>query len=201
MNKPSFIIIGSYRSGTTSLYNYICQHPQIAKAKVKELNYFSKHWNKGKKWYYSQFPDVLITGEASPSYMPCSDSAYRMYADLTRVKIIAILRNPIDRAFSHCKKFNVGIERSLKYGWYAKQLKPYFDFFDVLTIQSEQYFNDEQKALNMVYSFLGVSEYEINPVKIIKSDYSNSPHREWLSLYYKQYNNDLWDLIGEKWDW
>lgn len=201
LNKPSFIIIGAYRSGTTSLYNYICQHPLVKKAKVKEVNYLNKYWQRGKKWYYSQFPDDCVTGEASPSYMPFNDAVYRMLVDIPDVKVIAILRNPADRLLSHCNKFNVGISESLKYGHYAKQLKPYFDLFNVLVIQSENYFSNEWNTLQRVYDFIGLPQAGIEIRPQAQTNYKDSKHYRWLTDYYKMFNDDLWELLGERWNW
>ena len=202
MNKPSFIIIGAYRSGTTSLYDYICQHPQIERAKVKELNYFSKYWHRGRDWYFSQFKTDCVTGEASPSYMADRDVVYRMLVDVLDVKIIVMLRNPIYRALSHIKHFRVKPEQALKYGHYAKQLKPYLDLFEnVMVINSESYYNNETTCLQRVFDFLNLPNADIQIRDLRSTDYSDSPHIEWLTEYYKPYNNELWELLGECWEW
>ncbi|HBE53503.1 MAG TPA: sulfotransferase, partial [Cyanobacteria bacterium UBA11369] len=66
-----FIIIGAQKSGTTSLYNYLIQHPQVVPARTKEVHYFDLNFDKGIEWYQEQFHPCdrqhnLITGEASP---------------------------------------------------------------------------------------------------------------------------------------
>lgn len=101
---PNFIIIGSQKGGTTSLYNYLTQHPYIKAAVNKEVHYFDVHFDKGDNWYRSRFPfcgQDYITGEASPSYI-FHPHAPKRIAELTpSVKLIALLRNPVDRAYSH----------------------------------------------------------------------------------------------------
>lgn len=101
---PNFIIIGSQKGGTTSLYNYLTQHPCIKAAVNKEVHYFDVHFDKGDNWYRSRFPfcgQDYITGEASPSYI-FHPHAPKRIAELTpSVKLIALLRNPVDRAYSH----------------------------------------------------------------------------------------------------
>lgn len=202
MNKPAFIIIGAYRCGTTSLYKYICQHPQVEKAKVKELDYFSKHWHKGKQWYFSQFKADCVTGEASPSYMADRDSVYKMLVDVPQVKIIALLRNPTDRLLSHVNHFRVKPEQALRYGHYARQLKPYLDLFEnVMVINSESYYNNETTCLERIFDFLELPNADIQFSDLRSTDYSDSPHRGWLTEYYKPYNARLWELLGEQWEW
>ncbi len=101
---PSFIIIGSQKSGTTSLYNYLAQHPNVEPAFQKELHFFSKYYSNGFSWYRSNFPfykQSFITGEASPNYIFCPYSPQRMFEALPSVKLIVLLRNPVDRAYSH----------------------------------------------------------------------------------------------------
>jgi hypothetical protein len=111
---PDFIIIGTARSGTTSLYNYLVEHPGIAPALMKEVHYFDCNYHKGLSWYRAQFPSLpqkaysemlnkrrLITGEASPYYMFHPYVPQRIAKDLPNVKLIALLRNPVERTFSH----------------------------------------------------------------------------------------------------
>ncbi len=103
---PDFIIIGVQKGGTTSLYNYLIQHPQIAPAAQKEIHYFDLNFDKSPDWYYSQFPQAqsgeqLLTGEASPYYIFHPRVAQRIHDLCPKVKIIALLRNPVERAISH----------------------------------------------------------------------------------------------------
>ena len=72
MQSPHFLIIGTQKGGTSSLYSALCQHPQILKAARKEVHFFDQYYSRGHNWYLEQFPDCLpsqITGEASPFYM------------------------------------------------------------------------------------------------------------------------------------
>lgn len=109
---PDFVIIGTMKGGTTSLYKYLTQHPQILPARKKEVHFFdqSYQFNRGIRWYKSYFPlqklpgERLITGEASPSYLFYPQVPYRLFNFLPNVKLIAILRNPVDRAYSHYQR-------------------------------------------------------------------------------------------------
>jgi len=102
--QPDFIIIGAQKCGTTSLYQYLIQHPQIVPASQKEVHFFDLNFAKGVDWYRQQFKSVsqdFITGEASPYYMFHPLVARRIYELFPQVKLIALLRNPVERAISH----------------------------------------------------------------------------------------------------
>ncbi|NEP44043.1 MAG: tetratricopeptide repeat protein, partial [Okeania sp. SIO2H7] len=106
LGRPNFIIIGTVKGGTTSLYNYICQHPQVLPATEKEVRFFNKQFERGKDWYFAHFPSIpegeqFLTGEASPTYIYEDEVAARMAASIPDIKLIAMLRNPADRAISH----------------------------------------------------------------------------------------------------
>lgn len=104
---PDFIIIGGQKCGTGSLFKYLVQHPQILPSFKKEVHYFDLNFNKGINWYRKHFPllsqksSSQITGEASPYYLFHPLAAARIAKALPHVKIIALLRNPSDRAVSH----------------------------------------------------------------------------------------------------
>jgi hypothetical protein len=103
---PNFIIIGSQRCGTTSLYTYLAEHPQILSPIKKEMDFFSWHFHRGIDWYLAHFPQMpqggeFVTGEASPSYFDCREAPKRLYSVCPEAKLIVLLRNPVDRAISH----------------------------------------------------------------------------------------------------
>ena len=104
--RPSFLIIGAQRSGTTSLYRYLCSHPDVLPALRKEIHYYDFQFDKGRAWYGAHFPwwrgwrSQAITGEASPYYMVHPLAPARAQAHDPRLKIIAILRNSAERAYS-----------------------------------------------------------------------------------------------------
>lgn len=104
--KPDFIIIGAPRCGTTSLYRYMTCHPQILAAAEKELRFFSQEFDRGLDWYQAQFPTVeaaepYLTGEATPTYLAHPHAADRLAQCFPATKLIVLLRDPIQRAFSH----------------------------------------------------------------------------------------------------
>ena len=197
---PNFLIIGAAKSGTTSLYDYLNQHPQVYMSPVKEPRFFALE---GEKLNF-QNPDQAINetsittfsdycslfdnvthetaiGEASPLYLYSPKAVERIAHCLPEAKLIAILRNPVDRAYS-CYKHLIALERfsfaeALEQedkriqqnwahlwhyrqgGYYYLQLKRYFDKFS--PEQIKVYLFDDLKAepaklLEDVYSFIGV---------------------------------------------
>ena len=100
---PDFLIIGAQKSGTTSLFRYMTQSPHFVRCAGKELHYFDRKYDRPYSYYRRQFPKRnpdRFTGEASPSYLFFDFVPERVAAHLPGIKIIATLRNPIDRALS-----------------------------------------------------------------------------------------------------
>ncbi|WP_240415739.1 sulfotransferase domain-containing protein [Paenibacillus periandrae] len=103
--EPAFLIIGTQKGGTTSLYHDLVQHPNIQSAAVKEVHFFDEQYQLGFDWYKKNFPPDLIeghiTGESSPYYLFHPQTPGRVREWLPEVKLIVVLRNPVDRAYSH----------------------------------------------------------------------------------------------------
>jgi hypothetical protein len=102
---PDFLIIGAQKGGTSSLYDYLGQHPQVRPALMKEPRYFSRWHDKSESWYRAHFPlkshmTAHITGEASPDYLVHPQAPEWAHDLLPDAKIFVLLRNPITRAFS-----------------------------------------------------------------------------------------------------
>ncbi len=103
---PHFIIIGAQKCGTTSFYRNLLRHPQIVSASKKEVHFFDVNFAQGIDWYLDHFPpiaadDPLITGEASPYYLFHPLVPERVAKFSPAIRLIVLLRNPIDRAISH----------------------------------------------------------------------------------------------------
>lgn len=108
---PSFLILGGQRCGTTSLYRYLCEHPDVRPALVKEVQYFTLNYGRGPDWYRSNFPRLRERGvsfDASPYYLFHPAAPQRAAGLLPDARLIALVRNPVDRAFSHYQH-NVGL--------------------------------------------------------------------------------------------
>jgi hypothetical protein len=111
---PDFLVIGAQKAGTTALYAYLLKHPAIVGPSWKEVSYFDRHYARGEAWYRGNFPTRLrhaaarrragtepVAGEASPSYVFHPSAPERVAKVVPRARLIALVRNPVDRALSH----------------------------------------------------------------------------------------------------
>ncbi len=119
---PDFVIIGAKRGGSTSLYNYVLEHPSIrplfpSRQHIKGVHYYDTSYARGLNWYRSHFPVEIggrqlalpdfsqsICGEASPYYLFHPLAAERLANDFPDVRIVVLLRDPVERAYSHFKE-------------------------------------------------------------------------------------------------
>ena len=98
---PHFLVLGAMKAGTTSLYAHLTALPGAGAASKKELQYFTYLWDRPLEWYLQQFPAGLVSGEASPQYLFHPRAARRCASVLPDLKLLVLLRDPIDRAYSH----------------------------------------------------------------------------------------------------
>lgn len=110
---PDYLIIGAKKCGTTALYSYMTQHASIVPAFRKEIYYFNTLFGRSLHWYRAFFPTAMekqriqrdtgrptLTGEATPDYLFDFHAPRRAFATVPQARLIAILRNPVDRAYS-----------------------------------------------------------------------------------------------------
>jgi hypothetical protein len=100
---PSFVIIGAAKSATTWLTHNLQRHPQVFVPSV-EIDYFSRHYEKGLSWYLAHFAgarQVQVVGEKSNTYLTSPEVPGRLRLSLPHARLIVQLRNPIERAYSH----------------------------------------------------------------------------------------------------
>jgi hypothetical protein len=100
---PNFVVIGAMRSGSTSLYKYLQAHPDVFMPR-KEIHFFDRKWDRGLTWYESRFADYAgqrAIGEATPTYLAEPAALERMVSTIPEARLIAVLRDPVDRAYSH----------------------------------------------------------------------------------------------------
>jgi hypothetical protein len=175
---PTFIVIGAMKSGTSSLSNYLRQHPQVFVTRPKEPNYFSRDFERGVDWYQSHFAragSATERGEASTTYtyMPAFEGvASRIHDLVPDVKLVYLVRNPIERLRSHYS-YNVvgGWEREpfvdavhegshyVDCSRYAYQLVPYLELFSrdqLLVITSRELRMHRAETVQRVCKFIGV---------------------------------------------
>lgn len=255
---PNFIIIGAQKAGTTSLYRYLTAHPCIAPIYVKEPHYFDIYFYKGLSWYRSHFPMMLeryyarsvarhdlMTGEASPYYLFHPRAAQRVAKTLPRVKLIVLLRNPVDRAYSQYQhqarqpgveplsfedaldveeerlageeekivqdpKYSSFNHRHYSYcgrSRYVEQLPRWMNLFpqeQLLILNSEELFANPATTVKQTLAFLNLPA-EVNstykPFNEARYTPMKPETRQRLIEYFKPYNERLYELLGQKFEW
>ena len=119
---PDFVVIGAKRGGTTSFYNYLLQHPKIqplfpGRQRIKGVHFFDSGYARGERWYRSHFPLAVgsrqlarpwishpLAGEASPYYLFHPLAAGRLARQVPDARVLIVLRDPVERAYSHYKE-------------------------------------------------------------------------------------------------
>jgi sulfotransferase family protein len=122
---PGVLIVGAQRSGTTSMYRTLSQHPAVLKAVLhKGVHYFDMNYDRGMGWYRAHFPllvtarraaaragNAALTLESSPYYMFHPFAAERIARDLPDVRLLVLVRDPVERAYSaHAHELARGFE-------------------------------------------------------------------------------------------
>lgn len=194
---PGFLIVGSMKSGTTTLYYDLMSHPDIFLPDEKETNILvssGKAKEVAARKYnelYAKAPQTCMCGEASVSYTSLPNNAYApsFAYDLIgpSLKVIYIIRDPIERIKSHHRhqyskgKAKVSIDNEIRnnssylnISRYAMQIQPWIDLLgtkNVKIIRFETYIKEREKTISEVCSFLGVdsSGLKINPEKVVNS--------------------------------
>lgn len=180
-DRVNFLIVGAQRGGTTALHSYLSVHPDINMAREKEVHYFDAQKPKGDEWYHAHWDGDGLRGEATPSYMFMPAAPPRVKAYNPEMKLIFLLRHPVDRAYSHYlmdrergrtaqgfawlirqEKRLLGGHRHYSYvmrGFYMHQIARWWAWFPVrqmLFLRSEEFLWDRAGTLDQVCSFLGV---------------------------------------------
>jgi Sulfotransferase domain len=194
---PDFVVLGTQKGGTSFFYRLLTEHPLVRGAAAKELHFFDNKFAEGVGWYRRCFSEGervdgrrTITGEASPSYLFDPRVPERMARIVPEARLIALLRNPVDRAYSHyqmevrrgreARSFEVATEEEmtsaeceenavdvryayLTRGLYAEQLVR-FSFYAnrdrLLVFKSEDLFTSRLEVLERVSTFLGLPSFE-----------------------------------------
>ena len=203
MNKlPNFMIIGAGKSGTTALYEYLAEHPDVYMSPVKETNFFALEGEKmvdpkddpeqmfHYPWSVTNWEDYVklfdgvetekAIGEVSPMYLYSEEAAFRIKERFPDMKLIVILRNPVDRLYSRfmhlarenrkpTSRFEDALDREtiwwrrndlVKEGFYHNHLQKYYDLFDkdqIKVILYDDFKSDPLKEVQNIYEFIGVN--------------------------------------------
>jgi hypothetical protein len=178
---PDFVCIGAMKAGTTSLYGYLNEHPQIEMPPVKELDYFVEelNWPRGQDWYEAQFarvPEGSLTGDISPNYSKhphFGGVPKRMARVVPEARLIYVMRDPVARMRSHwVHAVDSGTEHHplgdtllgnpyfRECSSYGMQLERYLEHFPrerVLLLTAEELQADRHRTLEQVFDFLDVA--------------------------------------------
>lgn len=185
-----FICLGAAKSGTTWLWKMLKQHPDIYTPSEKELNYFNPfhgvyfdrpnpNHSKGKDWYNAHFLNASgnqVKGEVSSSYLKFTDSAKTIFDYNPNIKLLAILRHPVERVWSQHQflrtrgyRIDKDLFRAIENypelvnnSLYNQQLRPYYEYFNkdqILVLSFDELKENPSSLLSKVFTFLNVKEY------------------------------------------
>lgn len=238
---PNFLVIGAAKAGTTALYYYLKQHPQIYMSHNKEPKFFALEEQKLKlsgadaqdyssavtnidsyQKLFQGVTDEVAIGEASTLYLYSPKAPERIHYYLPNVKLIAILRHPVERAYSgYLMHLGHGRERITDFaqaiqeekaridrneiwghyinaGFYYAQLTRYFNTFDRHQIKVYLYEDLKEKPINLtqdIFQFLHVDQ-TFNPDTSLKYNVSGIPKNEFLRLLTSK-TNELSPVIKQ----
>ena len=218
MKLPTFLIVGVQKAGTTSIYNYLQAHPQVYMSRIKETNFLEQDWEKFSSEkrngngivtiadyaaLFENVTDEIAIGEASPNYLfYYESSAARIKKYVPDAKLIAVLRNPVERAYSdylmHIRdaidhqviSFREHIEKkantsfTILKGFYATPLKYYLEQFDAEQVKVFLYDDlcaNSVEFMQDFYAYIGVdpdfkpnTEKKVQQAKIPKNQAINN---------------------------
>jgi len=190
---PNFFIVGAPKAGTTALYHYLKQHPQIFMSPIKETYFFSLNFHRGvikdKHKYLSLFKEAAgypAIGEATTAYLRDEVAPFLIKRYVPRARIIALLRDPLERAYSHflmyvrngretksfleALRYSPHAKKYITASLYAEPIKRYWKVFRkdrVMIVMFEDLKKDPREVTRQVVRFLDV---DIEPVD--KFDFS-----------------------------
>lgn len=184
---PTFIVVGAMKCGTTSLHEYLDAHPDICMSTPKETNFFLEDNDKDLDWYRERFPvQAQEYGETSTNYTkyPAFDGvSARMYQLLPDVKLLYLVRDPVERAVSHYFHNRIHDREAqsvddaflppsdshyLQTSRYHMQIARYLQYYrpsQLLVVESERLREERVEAMRRIFQFLGVAA-EIDDTKL-----------------------------------
>lgn len=207
--KPTFLVIGAAKSGTTSLCDLLSRHPQVCFSVPKEVRYFShdENYEKGWSWYLKHFdcqPKHVAIGDGSVHYAMKSHSPLavdRIAQALPDVKLVYLVRHPLDRILSHYRMYQrsgdakfLTFEQDLMSGdYFHTLLEPSMYWLQLNAFRNR--FSDEQihimflddlrtneaQELNRLYTFLGVDQLCAQDLSLKKLNTNTAKEKTWRS--------------------
>lgn len=195
LNLPHFIVLGGHKCGTTSLHNYLNQHPEIFMFPEKGSDFFNREGNNGAittveeyQKLYQSMTFQKCAGEVSSIYLYSERACQTIKRYVPQVKMIIILRNPTERAWSKLtytlprnlitsKKVNCIFTDSkykdiLEYGLYSKYIEMYFSYFSREQIRIflfDDLRSNQQELFSSIFKFLEVDSTFVPDTSVIYS--------------------------------
>ncbi|WP_026970991.1 sulfotransferase domain-containing protein [Aliagarivorans marinus] len=193
--KVEFLGVGVQKCASTWIHALLSRHPEVNTSETKELDFFSNYFDRGYSWYEAQFSSRSgIRGENSPSYFYNSDVPARVHAYNSQMKIVVLLRNPIERTYSNhlheiSKKhisrdtsFSVALANNPLYveqSYYARHLERWLTYFpkeQLLVLFQEDIKDHGHAEAQRLFRFLAISDH---------SEYCQLPGMVHESVYYR----------------
>jgi len=187
LTLPTFICVGAQRAGTTWLYHCLKEHPEIYMPAHKELRFFNYNYDDGIESYSRNFDgagDRKVIGEITPDYYRQQYALLRIKEHIPEVKLIFILRNPVDRAFSQYQLYCGTEYKEMsfretytthpdlvdwgKYGDHLEFIYQHFPKENVLVIDYDLLKGMPEEFLRQVFQFLGVSP-DFKPLNLTRT--------------------------------
>lgn len=213
MILPNFVGIGAQRAATTWMYACLKEHPEVFVSEQKELHFFDEHFQKGLAWYETQFKDSTgrkAIGEITPNYLDSVVAIPRMAEIIPEARLIVILREPIQRAFSAYKllydKHYQGMSfvevckksgHIIHLGLYASQMERVYKHYKKDQVKVFLYDDIQHNTLRMLselFCFLHIDD-KFKP-KSIDQIYNSVAFPKAQSFFKKARLNWLTDLVG-----
>lgn len=197
--KVNLFIVGAPKAGTSSLHYYLSQHPGVSMSSIKEPNYFTSAEINGLYPNYGGIEKTMdeseyhalflskgpIFGEASVSYLFYPQVAEKLHRYNPEAKIVIAIRDPVDRAISHCamdqrlgfstatlesvfadpERYKTEFQQYFQLGLYSEQIERYRKVFppeNVLLLVFDDLHEDENTVIKKVFDFVGITKLDID---------------------------------------
>jgi hypothetical protein len=180
---PNFLVIGTTKGGTTSLYRYLLDHPQIFMSRDKELRFFSSNWDRGLDWYerfFDKARQAVAIGEASTEYTAYpqfSGVASRIAKLLPEIRLVYLVRHPVERMLSEFHYHMIGGRRGR---YCASRPKP--SALDRTLLENPSYVNISSYAMQ-IEQYL--DHFSRDQLLIVKSEDLKSDRHQTLARVYE----------------
>src|SRR6267378_2969090 len=163
IQRLDFVLAGAQKSGTTASHYFLSKHPNITMGDQQEIHFFDNDAlfasNVDYEELHKHYPPLApstTAGDCTPSYIYHAPAAERIWRYNPKIKLLILLRNPVDRAFAHVDR-----------GFYGRQLERLFKFFprdQIKAVKFEEFREKQRETLTCIFSFL-----DLEPLRSVRS--------------------------------